>query len=64
MRVETEGELATYQSFHAARADMLWRVGYRQEAIAAYRCAVELTTNTASLHFLQTRLREVLDVER
>jgi predicted RNA polymerase sigma factor len=52
MSVEIEGELATYQSLHAARADMLWRAGYRQEAIAAYRCAMELTTNTASLHFL------------
>ena len=64
MSVETEGELATYQPFHAARADIFSWAGYRQEAIAAYRCVVELTTNTASLHFLQTRLREVLDVER
>lgn len=55
-----QGELAAYQPFHAARADMLRRVGRREEAIAAYQRALELTANAASQRFLQGRLHEVL----
>ena len=43
-----EGALAEYPYFHAARADLLRRLGRRSEAADAYRRALELTTNEPS----------------
>ena len=39
------GELDDYPYLHAARADLLRRLGRWSEADAAYRRALELTTN-------------------
>jgi RNA polymerase sigma-70 factor (ECF subfamily) len=54
-----EGSLAEYHLFHATRADLLRRVGRRQEAAAAYERALDLATNGAERAFLTRRLAEV-----
>jgi len=51
--------LATYQHYHAARADLLRRSGQREGAMAAYVRALELCQNAAERRFLQRRLAEV-----
>ena len=50
------GDLATYRFAHAARADLLRRLGRNDEARAAYRRALELTGQTAEREFLEARL--------
>jgi RNA polymerase sigma-70 factor, ECF subfamily len=45
-----------YYLFHAARADLLRRLGRDQEAAAAYGTARDLTTNPAERAFLDTQL--------
>jgi len=59
--VRRPGPLARYHLAHAARADLLRRLGRRAEAADAYRTALELTANEAERRFLQMRLRETLD---
>ncbi|HEU0168448.1 MAG TPA: DUF6596 domain-containing protein, partial [Chloroflexota bacterium] len=56
-----EPALAEYYLFHAARADLLRRLGRRREAAAAYERALELCTNGVERRFLERRLREVSD---
>jgi RNA polymerase sigma-70 factor (ECF subfamily) len=53
------GALEEYHLFHAARADLLRRLGRRDEAETAYVQALELATNPAERRFLERRLREV-----
>ena len=53
------GELDTYPYLHAARADLLRRLGHWSEADAAYRRALELTTNGPERAFLDGRIREI-----
>jgi RNA polymerase sigma-70 factor (ECF subfamily) len=48
-----------YQFLHSTRADLLRRLGRREEAAAAYSRALELTTNAAEERFLERRLAEV-----
>ena len=48
-----------YHLLHAARADLLRRLDRRDEAAAAYRRALELTTNDAETRYLGRRLLEV-----
>jgi RNA polymerase sigma-70 factor, ECF subfamily len=50
------GALDRYHLFHAARADMLRRLGRRSAAADAYRRAFELTANGAERRFLERRL--------
>jgi RNA polymerase sigma-70 factor (ECF subfamily) len=45
--------LVEYQPYHATRADLLMRAGRRDEALAAYDRALELTTNEAERTFLK-----------
>ena len=45
--------------FHAARADLLARLGRADEADAAYRRALGLVTTTAERRFLERRLATV-----
>ncbi|HEY7180204.1 MAG TPA: RNA polymerase sigma factor [Blastocatellia bacterium] len=52
-------ELDGYHLFHAARADLLRRVGSPAEAAKSYRRALALVTNESERRFLQRRLREV-----
>ena len=42
----------SYQPYHAARADLLARAGRRDDAVAAYDRAIELTTNPIERDFL------------
>ena len=51
--------LADYPYYHSARADLLRRIESREEAIAAYRRALELTANAVERAFLEGRLREL-----
>ena len=50
--LDTEA-LADYQPFHAARADLLVRAGRRDEALAAYDRAIELSGNPTERGFLR-----------
>jgi len=54
-----EGSLASYPYLHAARADLLRRLGRRSEAAAAYRNAMALTANRPEQTYLERRLHEV-----
>jgi RNA polymerase sigma-70 factor (ECF subfamily) len=51
--------LERYHLLHAARADLLRRLGRRDEAADAYRLAHELATNPADRRFLAGRLHAV-----
>jgi len=57
--VDAIGGLDGYQFLHSARADLLRRLDRREEAAAAYRRALELTTNEAEERYLERRLAEV-----
>jgi RNA polymerase sigma-70 factor (ECF subfamily) len=53
------GELQRYHLLHAARADLLRRLGSWQAAAESYARALALVTNDAERRFLERRLREV-----
>jgi RNA polymerase sigma-70 factor, ECF subfamily len=53
------GELERYHLLHAARADLLRRLGSLKEAAKSYAQALALVTNDAERRFLERRLREV-----
>jgi RNA polymerase sigma-70 factor (ECF subfamily) len=53
------GTLDSYHLLHAARGDLLRRLGRAPEAAAAYRRALELATNPVEQAFLTHRLSEV-----
>jgi RNA polymerase sigma-70 factor (ECF subfamily) len=53
------GSLDSYHLLHAARGDLLRRLGRAPEAAAAYRRALELATNPIEQTFLTHRLSEV-----
>lgn len=53
------GDLDGYHLLHAARADLLRRLGSGVEAGKSYRRALELVTNDSERRFLERRLREV-----
>jgi RNA polymerase sigma-70 factor (ECF subfamily) len=55
----TSGELDDYHLLHAARADMLRRLGSHDEAAASYEAALKLAVNDGERRFLERRLREV-----
>jgi RNA polymerase sigma-70 factor (ECF subfamily) len=48
-----------YHLLHAARADLLRRLGRREEAARSYRRALELASNDVEASFLRRRLAEV-----
>ena len=55
----SSGDLEDYHLFHAARADMLRRLGSFEEAAKSYTRALENVTNDSERRFLERRLREV-----
>jgi RNA polymerase sigma-70 factor, ECF subfamily len=57
--VERIRGLDRYHLLHAARADLLRRLGRTTEAASAYAQALELTTNPAERGFLERRLAEL-----
>ncbi len=54
-------DLDNYRYYHAARADMLLRLGRFDEAAASYKRALDLTTNDSEREFLEGRLAECAD---
>ncbi len=56
---QLEEALAGYYPFYAARADLLRRAGWKDEARIAYSKAMALTQNQVERQFLQKRLVEM-----
>jgi len=56
------GDLDEYHLLHAARADLLRRIGSTKEAAKSYESALALVTNESERRFLERRLREVQSV--
>jgi RNA polymerase sigma-70 factor (ECF subfamily) len=57
--IEAGGKLEGYHHLHAARADLLRRLGRAEDSATAYRRAVELASNPVERAFLERRLSEV-----
>jgi RNA polymerase sigma-70 factor (ECF subfamily) len=53
------GDLDGYHLLHAARADLLRRLGSSADAAASYARALALVTNDSERRFLERRLRDV-----
>jgi RNA polymerase sigma-70 factor (ECF subfamily) len=51
--------LDRYAPFHVSRADLLGRLGRDEEAVAAYRRGLELSSNPVHKAFLQRRVAEL-----
>ncbi|MDE3178655.1 MAG: RNA polymerase sigma factor [Acidobacteriota bacterium] len=58
-QIEELTELSEYYLYHAARADILRRLGRAQDAVDAYRCALGLTANASERRYMRRRLREL-----
>ncbi|MCK8500439.1 RNA polymerase sigma factor [Myxococcus fulvus] len=58
--LESSGRLTEHHLLPAARAELLRRLGRRDEAVAAYRRALALVRTEPERRFLEERLREVL----
>lgn len=56
---ELAASLVGYHYYHAARADLLRRLGRNDDAAASYEQALELTSNEAEQRFLAGRLAEL-----
>jgi RNA polymerase sigma-70 factor (ECF subfamily) len=54
------GELADYHLWHAAKADLLRRLGRHREAATAYRAALARVGSEPERRFLESRLAEAL----
>jgi RNA polymerase sigma-70 factor (ECF subfamily) len=57
--VASTGELNNYHLLHAARADLLRRLGLSAEAAASYERALALVSNESERRFLERRLGEM-----
>jgi RNA polymerase sigma-70 factor (ECF subfamily) len=53
------GRLEDYHLFHAARADILRRLGRRTESAEAYASALKLVTNKVEQEYLRDRMKQV-----
>ena len=62
--ITKEGVLRDYPPLHAARGDMLFRMGRRTAARSAFATAAELTRNTREKTFLLARADECIRDER
>lgn len=58
-QVGASGRLEDYHLFHAARADILRRLGRRTEAAEAYAAALNLVTNKVEQEYLRDRMKQV-----
>jgi RNA polymerase sigma-70 factor, ECF subfamily len=58
-RIAATGDLETYPWLHSTRADLLRRLGRREEAALAYARARELITNPVDRAFIDRRLMEL-----
>jgi RNA polymerase sigma-70 factor (ECF subfamily) len=61
--VDEVGGLAGYPLWHAARAELLHRLGRPGEAVAAYRAALDLGSNQAQRRHLEALLAEAAQAE-
>jgi RNA polymerase sigma-70 factor (ECF subfamily) len=61
--LEASGLLRGYHLLPAARADLLRRLGRRQEAAAAYAQAIALAGNEAERRYLESRLTEMTSAD-
>lgn len=52
-------QLESYYLYHAARADILRRLGRREEAQVSYEHAIELTENSVERSFLQRKIESL-----
>jgi RNA polymerase sigma-70 factor (ECF subfamily) len=59
-----EDKLIGYHAYHATRADLLRRLGRRQQSHAAYGMAIELAGNTAETAHLTRRRDQLRDPAR
>ena len=59
-----EDRFAGYHAYHATRADLLRRLGRRQESRAAYDKAIDLAGNTAETAYLTRRRDELWEDTR
>jgi len=57
--LESSGELSDYYLLHAARADLLRRLGRKLEATEAYTRALQLARNPIEQNYLRRRLAEL-----
>jgi RNA polymerase sigma-70 factor (ECF subfamily) len=57
----SSGELDSYHLYHAARAELLRRMGRNREAHESYHRGLALTTNAVEIRYLRRRISE-LDV--
>jgi RNA polymerase sigma-70 factor (ECF subfamily) len=62
--LDRSGALAGYHLLPATRADLLRRLGRADEAAAAYRAALALTTTDAERRYLERRLAQTADARR
>ena len=58
-QLAASGELDDYHLLHAARADMLRRLGANEEAAESYKTALGLVSNDSERRFLERRLRDL-----
>src|SRR5271165_2139207 len=58
-KLGSSGELNSYHLYHAARADLLRRMGSRDAALEAYDRALALTTNAVERRYLRRRVAEL-----
>ncbi len=58
-QVGASGQLEDYHLFHAARADILRRLGRKTESAEAYAAALRLVTNQVEREYLRGRLKQV-----
>ncbi len=60
----SSGDLDSYHLLHAARADLLRRLGSKKEAAESYTRALALVTNESERRFLERRLSEVQSLKK
>lgn len=60
-RLLAAGALDGFRYAHAARADLLRRLGRKDAARAAYQTAMELTHQASERNFIKRRLAELAD---
>lgn len=57
--LDREGALKDYHLLHAARADLLRRLGQHAQALKSYRRALQCTVHSAERRFLEKRMAQV-----
>jgi RNA polymerase sigma-70 factor (ECF subfamily) len=59
--IAASGDLDGYHLLHSTRAELLRRLGSKEESAQAYLIALDLVTNDSERRFLERRLHEVTD---